>query len=56
MLAGPKSEDAPPKPRLQCKPLLEAWPKGYEHGGFRLDGDAVLIFAQGKPTLRLKTT
>jgi hypothetical protein len=55
VLAGhPGRQVALPKPRPQCKPLLNTWPKGYERGGFRLDGDDVLIFAKGMPTLRLK--
>jgi hypothetical protein len=35
------------------RPLLEKWPEQYRGGGFRLDGEDVLIFARGQPTLRL---
>jgi hypothetical protein len=43
-----------PAQRLQSAPLLDRWPEGYERGGFRLDGDDVLIFAPGRPALRLR--
>lgn len=35
-------------------PLLDRWPKGYEHGRFYLVTGAVVIRAKGKPMLRLK--
>jgi hypothetical protein len=33
---------------------LKSWPKGYERGGFRLDGQDVVIFAAAKPDMRLR--
>jgi hypothetical protein len=43
-----------PAPHLQSEPLLDGWPEGYECGGFRLDGADILIFAPGRPELRLQ--
>jgi hypothetical protein len=43
-----------PSKRLRCEPLLAAWPPEYRGGGFRLEGEDVVIFAQGKPDLRLQ--
>jgi hypothetical protein len=53
-VAAHMREPAKPAPRPPDKPLLEAWPKGYKHGSFRLDGEDVLLFAKGRSTLRLK--
>lgn len=33
--------------------ILLAWPTGYEHGRFRLLHDGVLLFAEGKPPLKI---
>jgi hypothetical protein len=38
---------------LQSQALLERWPEKYRGGGFRLDGEDILIFKKGQPTLRL---
>lgn len=50
--------DAPSPPselacRPQCEPVLETWPHEYRGGGFKLDGQDVLIFAKGRPDLRI---
>jgi hypothetical protein len=37
--------------KLQSIPLLDRWPDGY--AGFRLDGNAVIIFATGKPDIHI---
>jgi hypothetical protein len=41
-----------PSETLQSNPIIEAWPKGYQ--GFRLDGNAVIVFATGKPDMRIE--
>jgi hypothetical protein len=38
-----------PKP---SRPLLAQWPEGYT--SFKLDGDDVVLFGEGKPPLRIK--
>jgi len=50
----PDPDVTPAAPRQADKPLLEAWPPGYEKGGFRLVPGGVLIFAKGRPALRIE--
>jgi hypothetical protein len=48
-------DDAVPHVRpLQSKPFLEAWPEGYAHGGFKIERDAIVLFAAGKPDIRIE--
>jgi hypothetical protein len=54
VLAGHESKEAHPEPRSRPKPLLKAWPKGYEGGSFRVVDGGVLLFAKGKPTLKIE--
>jgi hypothetical protein len=50
-------EDKPrPAHRPHSKPLLDAWPVGYENCTFRLDGDDALISAPAKPTIRIRSS
>ncbi|MGA7329418.1 MAG: hypothetical protein WBX25_34290 [Rhodomicrobium sp.] len=50
----PDIESAPVAPRQAEKPLLKAWPPGYEKGAFRLVPGGVLLSAEGMPVLVLK--
>ena len=50
----PDNEAAPVAPRQAEKPLLKAWPAGYEGGSFRLVPDGVLLSAEGMPPLFIK--
>ncbi len=48
----PEGRSAPSrKARL---PLLKAWPPGYEKGRFRLVHGGVLLFAKGKPMMKIE--
>jgi hypothetical protein len=41
-------------PRMIDRPLLTAWPAGYQNGGFRVVDVGVLLSARGMPTLFLR--
>jgi hypothetical protein len=47
-------EASPVTPRAADKPILNKWPAGYEGGSFRAVDGGVLLFAKGKPTLRIE--
>jgi hypothetical protein len=47
-------EDAAVAPRMVDQPLLDAWPAGYQNGGFRVVDGGVLLSAKGMPTLFLR--
>jgi hypothetical protein len=53
-LDGQREAAAQQAARLQSEPLLQAWPSEYRGGGFRIEGNAVVLFAPGKPDLRLE--
>jgi hypothetical protein len=46
-------ESAPVMPRAADRPILNKWPAGYENGSFRVVDGGVLLFAKGKPVLRI---
>jgi len=50
----PDNEAAPVAPRQAEKPLLKAWPAGYEGGSFRLVPGGVILSAEGMPVLRIE--
>ena len=50
----PDNEAAPVEPRQAEKPLLKAWPPGYEKGSFRLVPGGVLLSAEGMPVLMIE--
>lgn len=52
IFAETDGEPAPSAKSLQTEALLAQWPEGYR--GFKLDGDDVVIFAEGKPELRFE--
>jgi hypothetical protein len=45
---------APVTPRKLDRPLLTAWPTGYENGQFRIADGGVLLSANGQPTLFIR--
>jgi hypothetical protein len=47
-------EASPVTPRAAGRPMLEKWPAGYENGSFRVVDGGVLLFAKGKPVLRIE--
>jgi hypothetical protein len=48
-------DDATPvTPRAIDRPLLTAWPTGYENGQFRIADGGVLLSANGQPTLFIR--
>jgi hypothetical protein len=51
---GHDDEDAPMALRMVDRPLLTAWPAGYENGGFRVVAGGVMLSAKGMPTLFLR--
>jgi hypothetical protein len=42
---------APPQ---QSTPLLSKWPASHRYGAYKIDGDDIALFAQGRPDLRLR--
>jgi hypothetical protein len=54
IFAAASATAAPPARQLQSQVIIERWPAGCERGGYRLEGDAVLIFAAGKPDIRIE--
>jgi hypothetical protein len=53
IFAETAAEPAQPSKRLQSTLLLDQWPEGYERGGYRLDGADIVLFAPGRPDMRL---
>jgi hypothetical protein len=47
-------ETSPVMPRAADRPILNKWPAGYENGSFRLVDGGVVLFAKGKPTLKIE--
>ena len=50
----PEEPDSHAPSRKVDEPFVESWPAGYKNGGFRLVPVGVLLFAKGKPTLRIE--
>jgi hypothetical protein len=56
VLLGDRAGDAGIMPRQsvqQSKPLLLKWPRSHTGGAFKIDGSDIVIFAKGRPDIRL---